>query len=246
MILVHLYGQSADIDPIMDLCNHYNIPLIEDAAESAGAYYKGSHTGTFGKFGIFSFNGNKIITTSSGGMLVSDDGEMIRRARFLSAQARDPAPHYQHSQIGYNYRLSNILAGIGRGQLQVLQERVQSRRDNFKFYKKKMGSLPGIKFMPEAQYGRSNRWLTCITIDPALFGKDREYVRLALEKENIEARPAWKPLHLQPVFKDYPFYGTRVSEEIFDNGLCLPSGSNLKEDDLGRVVDVFRRVFDNC
>ena len=246
VILVHLYGQSADIDPIMDLCNHYNIPLIEDAAESAGAYYKGSHTGTFGKFGIFSFNGNKIITTSSGGMLVSDDGEMIRRARFLSAQARDPAPHYQHSQIGYNYRLSNILAGIGRGQLQVLQERVQSRRDNFKFYKKKMGSLPGIKFMPEAQYGRSNRWLTCITIDPALFGKDREYVRLALEKENIEARPAWKPLHLQPVFKDYPFYGTRVSEEIFDNGLCLPSGSNLKEDDLGRVVDVFRRVFDNC
>ena len=246
VILVHLYGQSADIDPIMDLCNHYNIPLIEDAAESAGAYYKGSHTGTFGKFGIFSFNGNKIITTSSGGMLVSDDGEMIRRARFLSAQARDPAPHYQHSQIGYNYRLSNILAGIGRGQLQVLQERVQSRRDNFKFYKKKMGSLPGIKFMPEAQYGRSNRWLTCITIDPALFGKDRECVRLALEKENIEARPAWKPLHLQPVFKDYPYYGTGVSEEIFDKGLCLPSGSNLKEEDLGRVVDVFRRVFYNC
>ena len=242
VILVHLYGQSADIDPIMDLCNHYNIPLIEDAAESAGAYYKGSHTGTFGKFGIFSFNGNKIITTSSGGMLVSDDGEMIRRARFLSAQARDPAPHYQHSQIGYNYRLSNILAGIGRGQLQVLQERGQSRRDNFKFYKKKMGSLPGIKFMPEAQYGRSNRWLTCLTIDPSRFGVTREDVRLALESKHIEARPVWKPLHLQPIFKDCPYYGSGFAEEIFDKGLCLPSGSNLSKEDLERVVDVIRKV----
>jgi pyridoxal phosphate-dependent aminotransferase EpsN len=246
VILVHLYGQSADIDPIIDLCNHYNIPLIEDAAESVGAYYKGSHTGTFGKFGIFSFNGNKIITTSSGGMLVSDDEEMIKKAKFLSSQSRDDAPHYQHSHIGYNYRISNVLAGIGRGQLRVLKERVNSRRTNFEFYKKAMGKLPGVNFMPEAEYGRSNRWLTCITIDPALFGKDRECVRLALEKENIEARPVWKPLHLQPVFKDYPFYGTGVSEEIFDNGLCLPSGSNLKEVDLERVVDALHRVYNNC
>ena len=246
VILVHLYGQSADIDPIMDLCNHYNIPLIEDAAESVGAYYKGSHTGTFGKYGGFSFNGNKIITTSSGGMLVSDDEEMIKKAKFLSSQSRDDAPHYQHSHIGYNYRISNVLAGIGRGQLHVLKERVNSRRSNFEFYKKALEELPGVDFMPEAEYGRSNRWLTCITIDPALFGKDRECVRLALEKENIEARPVWKPLHLQPVFKDNPYYGAGVSEEIFDKGLCLPSGSNLKEVDLERVVDVFRRVFDNC
>jgi len=246
VVLVHLYGQSADIDPILDLCNHYNIPLIEDAAESAGAYYKGDHAGTFGKYGVFSFNGNKIITTSSGGMLVSDDEEMIIKARFLSSQSRDDAPHYQHSHIGYNYRISNVLAGIGRGQLRVLKERVNSRRANFEFYKKALGKLPGVNFMPEAKFGRSNRWLTCITIDSALFGKDRECVRLALEKENIEARPVWKPLHLQPVFKDYPFYGTRVSEKIFDKGLCLPSGSNLKKEDLGRVVDVFRRVFDNC
>jgi dTDP-4-amino-4,6-dideoxygalactose transaminase len=246
VILVHLYGQSADIDSIISLCSRYDIPLIEDAAESVGAYYKGSHTGAFGKFGIFSFNGNKIITTSSGGMLVSDDEEMIKKAKFLSSQSRDDAPHYQHSHIGYNYRISNVLAGIGRGQLSVLKERVNSRRSNFEFYEKSLRVLPGIDFMPEAEFGRSNRWLTCITIDPALFGKDRECVRLALEKENIEARPAWKPLHLQPVFKDYPYYGTGVSEEIFDKGLCLPSGSNLKEEDLGRVVDVFRRVFYNC
>jgi dTDP-4-amino-4,6-dideoxygalactose transaminase len=246
VILTHLYGQSADIDPILKVCNQYNIPLIEDAAESVGSYYKGKHTGTMGKFGIFSFNGNKIITTSSGGVLVSDDEKLIKKAKFLSTQARDPAPHYQHSQIGYNYRMSNILAGIGRGQLQVLEKRVQSRRGNFEFYKKELGSLPGIKFMPEAEFGRSNRWLTCITIDPALFGKDRECVRFALEKENIEARPVWKPLHLQPVFKNYPFYGTRVSEQIFAKGLCLPSGSNLKEVDLERVVDALHRVYNNC
>jgi len=170
VILVHLYGQSADIDPIIDICNHYDIPLIEDAAESAGAYYKGRHTGTFGTFGVFSFNGNKIITCSSGGMLVSEDERLIQKAKFLSTQARDPAPHYQHSHIGYNYRLSNILAGIDRGQLHVLEERVQVRRANFDFYKKEMGNLPGIQFMPEAAFGRSNRWLTCLTIDPLKSG----------------------------------------------------------------------------
>lgn len=243
IIIVHLYGQSADIDPIMNLCNQYDIPLIEDAAESAGAYYKGKHTGIFGKFGVFSFNGNKIITCSSGGMLVSDDEGLIRKAKFLATQARDPAPHYQHSHIGYNYRLSNVLAGIGRGQLRVLAERVQARRDNFDFYQKELGGLPGIQFMPEAGFGRSNRWLTCLTIDPSRCGATREDVRLALESENIESRPVWKPLHLQPVFQNYPYYGSGVSEALFDKGLCLPSGSNLSKEDLQRVVKVFLQVY---
>ena len=242
VILVHLYGQSADIDPILELCNEYNTPLIEDAAESLGAYYKGEHTGIFGKFGVFSFNGNKIITTSSGGMLVSEDKGLIQRAKFLSKQARDPAPHYQHSHIGYNYRLSNVLAGIGRGQLSVLEDRVMARRANYDFYKRELGDLPGIQFMPEAEFGRSNRWLTCLTIDPFKFGDTREGVRLALESENIEARPLWKPLHLQPVFKDCPYYGSGVSERLFDKGLCLPSGSNLEKEDLERVVEVVEEV----
>jgi pyridoxal phosphate-dependent aminotransferase EpsN len=240
--LTHLYGQSADIDTILKLCNEYDIPLIEDAAESVGAYYKGKHTGTFGRLGVFSFNGNKIITTSSGGMLVSDDKVLIEKAKFLSTQARDPAPHYQHSHVGYNYRLSNVLAGIGRGQLLVLEDRVKARRANFEFYKKELGALPGVEFMPEAEFGRSNRWLTCMTIDPQRFGATREDVRLALESENIEARPVWKPLHLQPIFKDYPYYGSGVAEELFDKGLCLPSGSNLSKKDLGRVVNVIRKV----
>ncbi len=243
VILTHLYGQSADIGPILELCNENNVQLIEDAAESVGAYYKGKHTGTFGKFGVFSFNGNKIITTSSGGMLVSDDRDLIRRAKFLSTQARDPAPHYQHSHIGYNYRLSNVLAGIGRGQLSVLKDRVMSRRANYGFYKQELGGLPGIQFMPEAEFGRSNRWLTCLTIDLDKFGADREDVRLALESGNIEARPLWKPLHLQPVFRDYPYYGSGVSGRLFDKGLCLPSGSNLSKEDLERVVEVFYKVY---
>ncbi len=245
VILVHLYGQSADIDPILTLCDEYDIHLIEDAAESVGAYYKGKHTGIMGKFGIFSFNGNKIITTSSGGMLVSDDEDLIQKAKFLSTQARDPAPHYQHSHIGYNYRLSNVLAGIGRGQLRVLEDRVNARRANFDYYEKELRDLPGIEFMPEAEFGRSNRWLTCLTIDPSKSGTTREDVRLALESENIEARPVWKPLHMQPAFKDYPFYGSGISEEIFDKGLCIPSGSNLNEEDLGRVVNVFRRIYNS-
>ncbi len=243
ILIVHLYGQSADIDPIMNLCNQYDIPLIEDAAESLGAYYKGRHTGTFGKFGIFSFNGNKIITCSSGGMLVSNEEGLIKKAKFLATQARDPAPHYQHSHIGYNYRLSNVLAGIGRGQLRVLAERVEARRANFDFYEKELGCLPGIQFMPEAAFGRSNRWLTCLTIDPSRCGSTREDVRLALESENIESRPVWKPLHMQPVFQNYPYYGSGVAEELFDKGLCLPSGSNLSKEDLQRVVKAFLRVY---
>ncbi len=242
IIIVHLYGQSADMDTIMNICNQYEIPLIEDAAESLGAYYKGKHTGIFGKFGTFSFNGNKIITCSSGGMLVSNEEGLIKKAKFLATQARDPAPHYQHSHIGYNYRLSNVLAGIGRGQLRVLAERVEARRANFDFYQKELGCLPGIQFMPEAAFGRSNRWLTCLTIDPLKFGATREDVRLSLESENIESRPVWKPLHLQPVFQDYPYYGSGIAEELFDKGLCLPSGSYLTGEDLHRVVKVFRRV----
>ncbi len=240
--LTHLYGQSADINPIMEVCNQYEIPLVEDAAEAVGAYYKGKHTGTFGKLGVFSFNGNKIITTSSGGMLVSDDKDIIEKARFLSTQAKDPAPHYQHSNIGYNYRLSNVLAGIGRGQLIVLEERVKARRANFNLYKRELGQLPGIEFMPEAEFGRSNRWLTCLTIDPEKFGATREDVRLALEFENIESRSVWKPLHLQPIFKDCPYYGGGVDKGLFEKGLCLPSGSNLNEEDIGKVVNVIRKL----
>ncbi|WP_309232610.1 DegT/DnrJ/EryC1/StrS family aminotransferase [Cylindrospermum sp. FACHB-282] len=236
VVLVHLYGQSADIEPILKICNHYDLPLIEDAAEALGATYKGRSPGTFGRIGIYSFNGNKIITTSGGGMLVADDSQLIAKARFLATQARDLAPHYQHSEIGYNYRLSNVLAGIGRGQLRVLSERVTARRRNFEIYQKALGSLPGIEFMPEASFGSATRWLTCLTIDPEAFGADREQVRLALAKEQIEARPVWKPLHLQPVFAECDCIGGAVAEDLFARGLCLPSGSNLTDQDLERVI----------
>lgn len=242
VVIVHLYGQSCDLDPILEACNYYQVPLIEDAAESLGASYKGRSPGSFGKIGIFSFNGNKIITTSGGGMLVSDDQKLVEKARFFATQARDPAPHYQHSEIGYNYRLSNVLAGIGRGQLQVLEERVQARRRNFDFYKQALGNLPGIEFMPEAAFGKATRWLTCLTIDPIAFGADREQVRLALAEEKIEARPVWKPLHLQPVFADCECMGGAVAEELFEYGLCLPSGSNLTEVDLERVTSAIAQI----
>ncbi len=242
VIPVHLYGQSADMTPILEICSRYEIPVIEDAAEALGATYKGRAPGTLGKAGIFSFNGNKIITTSGGGMLVSDDGDFIIQARKLATQSRDPAPHYQHSEIGYNYRLSNVLAGIGRGQLQVLEERVQARRRNFEFYQDTLGDLPGIAFMPEAPWGRHTRWLTVITVDPSQFGADRETIRLALEAENIEARPVWKPMHLQPVFHECEAVGGSVAEDLFEQGLCLPSGSNLSEGDLARVVGVVRSL----
>jgi pyridoxal phosphate-dependent aminotransferase EpsN len=243
VILVHLYGQSADIEPILQVCDQYNIPLIEDAAEALGATYKGLSPGTFGRVGIYSFNGNKIITTSGGGMLVSDDDQLVMKAKFLATQARDPAPHYQHSEIGYNYRLSNVLAGIGRGQLQVLNQRVAARRRNFEIYQSALGDLPGIEFMPEANFGYSTRWLTALTVATEAFGADREYIRLQLAKEQIEARPVWKPLHLQPVFSECECIGGEVGEDLFMRGLCLPSGSNLTEEDLERVISVITAIY---
>ncbi|MDD2762795.1 MAG: DegT/DnrJ/EryC1/StrS family aminotransferase [Opitutaceae bacterium] len=243
VILVHLYGQSADIDPIAAVCARQGIPLIEDAAEALGATYKGRAPGTFGDCGIYSFNGNKIITTSGGGMLGSDNKALIDKARFWATQARDPAPHYEHSEVGFNYRMSNVLAAIGRGQLRVLGDRVNARRRNCAYYQKAFKDLPGVAFMPEADYGRSTRWLTCLTIDPTIAETNREKVRLALERENIEARPVWKPMHLQPIFKDCLCFGGGVSSRLFENGLCLPSGSNLSSKDLDRVIKVFRRSF---
>jgi dTDP-4-amino-4,6-dideoxygalactose transaminase len=243
VLLVHLYGQSADIEPILEVCDRYDIPLIEDAAEALGATYKGQTPGTFGRIGIYSFNGNKIITTSGGGMLVSNQPELVAKARFLATQARDQAPHYQHSEIGFNYRMSNVLAGIGRGQLQVLDERVAARRHNCEVYQQALGDLPGVEFMPEADFGTSTRWLTCLTIDPKKFGADREHVRLELAKQQIETRPVWKPLHIQPVFASWEAIGGEVSENLFRHGLCLPSGSNLTDEELQQVIDAIYTVY---
>lgn len=245
VVLVHLYGQSADIEPILQACNQYDIPLIEDAAEALGATYKHQAPGTFGRIGIYSFNGNKIITTSGGGMLVSEDPQIIAKARYLATQARDPAPHYQHSQIGYNYRLSNVLAGIGRGQLRVLADRVAQRRRNFEIYHKSLAHLPGLKFMPEATFGRASRWLTCLTIDPKAFGSNREQIRQALAAEQIESRPVWKPLHMQPVFSECETIGGTVAQDLFTHGLCLPSGSNLEIADLQRVINEILTIHHN-
>ncbi|PZV19578.1 MAG: pyridoxal phosphate-dependent aminotransferase [Pseudanabaena sp.] len=242
VILVHLYGQSADIDPILATCNRYDIPLIEDAAEALGANYKGKSPGTFGRIGIYSFNGNKIITTSGGGMLVSEDPKLTEKAKFLATQSRDPAAHYQHSEIGYNYRLSNVLAGIGRGQLLVLGDRVAARRRNFEIYEQALGNLAGIEFMPEAPWGIATRWLTCLTIDPITFGMNREQIRIALAEEKIESRPVWKPMHLQPVFKDCECIGGAIAEDLFERGLCLPSGSNLSNEDLDRVIQTIKKL----
>jgi dTDP-4-amino-4,6-dideoxygalactose transaminase len=237
VVVVHLYGQSADLDPMIEICDRYGIPLIEDAAEALGADYKGRMPGTLGRCGIYSFNGNKIITTSGGGMLVSNDEMLIAKSRFLATQARDPAPHYQHSEYGYNYRMSNVLAGIGRGQIQVLGDRVDARRRNFERYQAALGDFPGIEFMPEAAFGRATRWLTALTIDPEWFGVDRETIRLSLAAKQIEARPVWKPLHLQPLFDNCERVGGQVSEDLFERGLCLPSGSNLTEQEVDRVIE---------
>jgi dTDP-4-amino-4,6-dideoxygalactose transaminase len=239
-VVVDIYGQCADYDPIVKACAKYEIPIVEDAAEALGATYNGTYAGKFGVMGAFSFNGNKVITTSGGGMLVSDNEEYIEYAKFLSTQARDPAPHYQHSHIGYNYRLSNLLAAVGRGQLERLDEKIVQKRAINQFYRKALGELPGIEFMPEASYGKSNFWLTVILITPKEFGMDREGVRIALEAENIESRPIWKPMHLQPVFKDCRIRGGSVSEDLFERGLCLPSGTQMTEEDLERVVKVIR------
>jgi len=241
-IIVDLYGQCADYDQLLAICSEYNVPVIEDAAEALGANYRGTAAGNFGAMGIFSFNGNKIITTSGGGMLVSNNPEYIQRAKFLSTQARDPAPHYEHSHIGYNYRMSNLLAAVGRGQLERLQAKIARRKQIKAFYKSALEAIPGIGFMPDAEYGQPNHWLTVILIEPKLFGADREAVRLALENENIESRPVWKPMHMQPVFKTCRRRGGEVGEEIFGKGLCLPSGNNLCDNDLERVTRVIIKV----
>jgi dTDP-4-amino-4,6-dideoxygalactose transaminase len=246
VVVVHLLGQSADIDRILEVCHHYGIALIEDAAEALGATYKGRSPGTFGRTGVFSFNGNKIITTSGGGMLVSDNADLINWARKLATQARDPAPHYEHSEVGFNYRLSNVLAGIGRGQLSALEDRVAARRHNFDFYARELGNLPGVGFQPEARWGRHARWLSAITIDPAEFGADRETVRLALAEANIESRPIWKPMHRQPVFAGCQTIGGSIADDLFTRGLCLPSGSNLTEQELSRVAAVIGACAGRC
>jgi dTDP-4-amino-4,6-dideoxygalactose transaminase len=274
VIPTDLYGQCADLDCILEVCAPLGIPVVADAAEALGATYRGRSAGKGAKAAIFSFNGNKIITTSGGGMLASDDNEFIEAARFLSQQARDPTPHYEHSHLGYNYRMSNILAAIGRGQMQVLEERVEAKRRVFKYYQDALGSLPGIEFMPEAPYGRCTRWLTVIQIHPDKFGADREQVRLALEAENIESRPIWKPMHLQPVFDvcrnndrvskhqtgisisqntarpqrlvnvkhRARVIGGEISEKLFEKGLCLPSGTQMTEEDLARVTTAIKKA----
>ena len=239
IIVVHLYGMPAKMDEILSIAAQYDIPVIEDAAESLGATYHGKQTGTMGQFGVFSFNGNKIITTSGGGALVAQDKKATEKALFLATQAREDAPHYQHNVVGYNYRMSNVLAGIGRGQLEVLDNRIAARRANFEFYENALQNLP-IQFQEEQKGFYSNRWLTAI-ITASL--EQREAIRLALAAENIEARPLWKPMHLQPVFKAFPVYLNGVSEALFEKGLCLPSGSNLSENDLNRIVKCIKTVF---
>ena len=244
IIPVHLYGMPCKMEAIMTIANEFDIPVIEDAAEALGSTLHGKACGTFGDIGILSFNGNKIITTSGGGALISDNENYISKARFLATQARDAAPHYQHSHIGYNYRMSNVCAAIGLGQLEVLQQRVEQRRANYSFYFDALKEVPGISFLPEPAGSFSNRWLTTITVNQQQSGGiTREDIRLALEKENIESRPLWKPMHLQPVFQQYPFYGDGTSEKLFDQGLCLPSGSNLVRADLERVASIIKSLF---
>jgi len=241
VVVVHLYGQSADLDPIRASCARHGVMVHEDAAEALGATYKGRSPGTAGLTGTFSFNGNKIITTSGGGMLVTAEPGLAAHARKLATQAREPAPHYEHAEIGYNYRLSNICAAIGRAQLSRLEQRVAARRTVFDRYQQGLGDLPGVAFAPECPWGRHTRWLTCVLIDPGQFGADREQVRAALEGENIEARPLWKPMHLQPVYRGCEVVGGSVSAHLFDHGLCLPSGSSLSLQDQERTIGIVRQ-----
>jgi len=244
IIPVHLYGMPAKMEAILNIASQYNIPVIEDAAEALGSSINDKAAGTFGMMGILSFNGNKIITTSGGGALISHDKEFIEKARFLATQARDPAPHYQHSYIGYNYRMSNICAGIGRGQMQVLDDHIEKRRTVYETYVRNLKDLPGISFLAEPFGYKSNRWLTAILIDSEKNrGVTNETIRLALEQDNIESRPLWKPMHLQPVFAASPAYLNGLSEQLFNEGLCLPSGSNLASDDQKRVIDTIRQLF---
>jgi pyridoxal phosphate-dependent aminotransferase EpsN len=240
VVAVDLCGQTADYDPILEACSAYGVPVVEDAAQALGASYRGRMAGSLGRLGVLSFNGSKIITASSGGMLLSAEPGLIERAHFLATQARDPAPHYEHSVLGYNYRLSNILAGLGRAQLRLLPDRLEARRRNHEFYRGALAGLPGVRFMPRAQHGRPNFWLTCLTIDPKAFGATCDEVRLALEAEDIESRLMWKPLHRQPLFAGCRHRGGAVADRVFERGLCLPSGSSLTEEDLHRVTRVIR------
>lgn len=240
IIVVHLYGLSADMDRIVELCKKYNVVLIEDAAESLGTYYKGKHTGIFGDYGIFSFNGNKIITTSGGGMLVSNNEERIAKVRFWATQSRDQARHYQHSELGFNYRMSNVVAGIGRGQLKVLDRRVAKKNYIFESYKRELEGLEGIEFMPSNEWDKPNYWLSSMI----LTGKIRPIELMeALEKENIESRPVWKPMHIQPYFEKYDFVGTDVAEKLFKNGVCLPSDTKMTDEELIRVIKIIKALW---
>jgi dTDP-4-amino-4,6-dideoxygalactose transaminase len=240
VIVVHLYGLSADMDKIVELCKRYNVVLIEDAAESLGTYYKGKHTGTFGDYGIFSFNGNKIITTSGGGMLVSNNEERISKVRFWATQSRDQARHYQHSELGFNYRMSNVVAGIGRGQLKILDERVAKKNYIFDLYKRELGELEGVEFMPSNDWNKPNYWLSSMTLNGNVKPID---VMVALERENIESRPIWKPMHLQPFFEKYDYVGKDVSERLFENGVCLPSDTKMTDEDINKVVKIIKGLW---
>lgn len=241
IIPVYLYGMPAKMDEIMAIANEFDIPMLEDAAEALGSEYKGQKCGTFGEFACLSFNGNKMITTSGGGALVCSTEEEAKRTMFFATQARDNAPHYQHSHIGYNYRMSNICAGIGRGQMLVLDDHVARRREIHSIYKKELSGLRGVSVFdnPTSDFN-SNHWLTCIVVNPAEAGFTREDIRLKMESENIETRPLWKPMHLQPVFADAPYYGDDTAEKLFNDGLCLPSGSSLTNEDIERVIKVLR------
>ncbi|RRQ45363.1 DegT/DnrJ/EryC1/StrS family aminotransferase [Chryseobacterium sp. SC28] len=242
VIVVHLYGMPAKMDEILEICNRYEIPLVEDSAESLGSKYKGRKCGTFGEFAVLSFNGNKIITTSGGGALMTGTKEQKNKTIFLSTQARDPAPHYQHSEVGYNYRLSNICAGIGRGQMEVLEKRILQRRANHDFYKELFADVEAVDVFTEANSDfYSNHWLTSITLNPNLTTRTKEELTAAFAERNIETRPLWKPMHLQPVFRECRYYGENVAEELFNRGLCLPSGSNLNDDDKTRIRAVVSR-----
>ena len=244
IIPVHLYGMPVKMDEVMEVANRYGIPVLEDSAEALGSEYKGRKCGTFGEYGVLSFNGNKMITTSGGGALICPSEEKAKRALFYATQAREQAPHYQHEKIGYNYRMSNICAGIGRGQMFVLDEHVARRREIHDLYVKLLAGMKGVKVMcqPEGEGFNSNYWLTCITVEPEEAGFTREDVRLALDADNIESRPLWKPMHLQPVFKDAPFYGNGTSERLFEIGLCLPSGPTLTDKDVERVAKVVKQL----
>ncbi|MDQ3917568.1 MAG: DegT/DnrJ/EryC1/StrS family aminotransferase, partial [Acidobacteriota bacterium] len=242
VMVVHLFGQCADMDPIMEVCARYGVPLLEDAAEALGATYKGRPAGTLAPVGVYSFNGNKIITTTGGGMLVAHDAAWVNKARFWSTQARDPGLAYQHSEMGYNYRLSNVLAGIGRGQLLVLEERVRRRREIAFRYRDAWADLPGLELMPQASYGLHTNWLSCFLVDEGRFGASRDALISALDEANIESRPVWKPMHLQPLYQDAERYGGGVAEDLFARGICLPSSSSLSEEDQRHVIETVRAV----